>query len=146
MPTRSRAGTWATEPATTSPRYTGCWWTTAGSTGWARKWNPAGTGSTTCSSPPRACAPTSGGRMGLDSFNKRSRPELFRQLSGEPLDLLVIGGGITGASVFRDAALRGMRGGPVEAKDLASATSGGSPQLIHRGPRYPNNMGLRRSE
>jgi hypothetical protein len=44
--------------------------------------------------------------MGLGSFNKQSRPGLFRRLSGGTLDLLVIGGGITGASVFRDAALR----------------------------------------
>ncbi|HEY6712007.1 MAG TPA: hypothetical protein VI055_07030 [Rubrobacter sp.] len=45
--------------------------------------------------------------MGLGSFNKQSRPGLFRRLSGETLDLLIIGGGITGASIFRDAALRG---------------------------------------
>ncbi len=81
--------------------------------------------------------------MGLDSFNKRSRPELFRQLSGEPLDLLVIGGGITGASVFRDAALRGMRVALVEANDFASATSGRSSKLVHGGLRYLKNLGLR---
>ena len=57
--------------------------------------------------------------MGLGSFNKRSRPELFRKLSSEPLDLLIVGGGITGASIFRVAALRGMRVGLVEAKDFA---------------------------
>ena len=34
--------------------------------------------------------------MGLDSFDKRSRPELLRQMSSEPLDLLVVDGGITG--------------------------------------------------
>jgi glycerol-3-phosphate dehydrogenase len=81
--------------------------------------------------------------MELDSFNKRSRIELFRKLSSEPLDLLVIGGGITGASIFRDAALRGMRVGLVEAKDFASATSGRSSKLIHGGLRYLRNLGLR---
>ena len=81
--------------------------------------------------------------MGLDSFNKQSRPELFRKLSSGPLDLLVIGGGITGASIFRDAALRGMRVGLVEAKDFASATSGRSSKLIHGGLRYLKNLGLR---
>ncbi len=81
--------------------------------------------------------------MGLDSFNKHSRPELFRKLSSEPLDLLIIGGGITGASIFRDAALRGMRVGLVEAKDFASATSGRSSKLIHGGLRYLKNLGLR---
>jgi glycerol-3-phosphate dehydrogenase len=46
--------------------------------------------------------------MGLGSFDKQSRPGLLRRLSGETLDLLIIGGGITGASIFRDAALRGL--------------------------------------
>src|ERR671929_2042536 len=80
--------------------------------------------------------------MGLGSFNKQSRPELFRKLSSEPLDLLVLGGGITGASIFRDAALRGMRVALVEAKDFASATSGRSSKLIHGGLRYIKNLGL----
>jgi glycerol-3-phosphate dehydrogenase len=81
--------------------------------------------------------------MGLDSFNKQARPELFQKLSRGPLDLLVIGGGITGASIFRDAALRGMRVGLVEARDFASATSGRSSKLIHGGLRYLKNLGLR---
>jgi glycerol-3-phosphate dehydrogenase len=81
--------------------------------------------------------------MGLDSFNKQSRPGLLRRLAGEPLDLLIIGGGITGASIFRDAALRGMRVALVEAKDFASATSGRSSKLIHGGLRYLKNLGLR---
>jgi glycerol-3-phosphate dehydrogenase len=81
--------------------------------------------------------------MGLESFNKQSRLELFRKLSGEPFDLLIIGGGITGASIFRDAALRGMRVALVEAKDFASGTSGRSSKLIHGGLRYLKNLGLR---
>jgi glycerol-3-phosphate dehydrogenase len=81
--------------------------------------------------------------MGLESFNKQARPELFRKLSSETLDLLVVGGGITGASIFRDAALRGMRVGLVESKDFASATSGRSSKLIHGGLRYLKNLGLR---
>ena len=81
--------------------------------------------------------------MTLDTFNKRSRPAIFRTLSEEKFDLLVIGGGITGASVFRDAALRGMRVTLVEAKDFASATSGRSSKLIHGGLRYIKNLGLR---
>jgi glycerol-3-phosphate dehydrogenase len=81
--------------------------------------------------------------MGLGSFNKQSRPGLFRILSGGTLDLLVIGGGITGASVFRDAALRGMSVALVEANDFASATSGRSSKLIHGGLRYLKNLGFR---
>lgn len=80
--------------------------------------------------------------MGLDTFNKRSRPFIFRKLTEEQFDLLVIGGGITGASVFRDAALRGMRVALVEARDFASATSGRSSKLIHGGLRYIKNLGL----
>ena len=80
--------------------------------------------------------------MALDTFNKRSRPLIFRQLAAEEFDLLVIGGGITGASVFRDAALRGMRVALVEAKDFASATSGRSSKLIHGGLRYIKNLGI----
>src|SRR5919112_5495172 len=140
---RSLDGTWATKPTTTSPRCIGGWSTTAGSTDWARTWNPVGTGSTTCSSPLHAYGGTSSLRMGSGSFNKQSRPGLFRRLSGETLDLLIIGGGITGASVFRDAALRGMRVALVEANDFASATSGRSSKLIHGGLRYIRNLGFR---
>ena len=80
--------------------------------------------------------------MSLDTFNKRSRPFIFRKLTEEKFDLLVIGGGITGASIFRDAALRGMKVALAEAKDFASATSGRSSKLIHGGLRYIKNLGL----
>lgn len=80
--------------------------------------------------------------MALDTFNKRSRPFIFRTLTEEKFDLLIIGGGITGASIFRDAALRGMKVALVEAKDFASATSGRSSKLIHGGLRYIKNLGL----
>jgi glycerol-3-phosphate dehydrogenase len=80
--------------------------------------------------------------MSLQTFNKCSRPPIFRKLSEETFDLLVIGGGITGASIFRDAALRGMKVALVEAKDFASATSGRSSKLIHGGLRYIKNLGL----
>src|SRR5215217_2077199 len=140
---RSRVGTWATKPTTTSPRCTERWSTTAGSTAWARPWSPVGTGSTTCLSPRHACGGPSSRRMRLESFNKQSRLELFRKLSGEPLDLLIIGGGITGASIFRDAALRGMRAALVEADDFASGTSGRSSKLVHGGLRYLKSLGFR---
>src|SRR4030095_711652 len=79
------------------------------------------------------------------TFNKCSRPPIFRKLSEETFDLLVIGGGITGASIFRDAALRGMKVALVEAKDFASATSGRSSKLIHGGLRYIQQLGLGRA-
>jgi glycerol-3-phosphate dehydrogenase len=55
--------------------------------------------------------------------------------SGE-LDLLVVGGGITGAGAALDAATRGLRVGLVEARDLAAGTSSTSSKLIHGGLRY----------
>lgn len=54
----------------------------------------------------------------------------------EPLDILVIGGGITGAGVALDAASRGMKVGLVERLDFASGTSSKSSKLVHGGLRY----------
>lgn len=52
------------------------------------------------------------------------------------MDLLVVGGGITGAGVARDAAMRGISVGLVERGDFASGTSSRSSKLIHGGVRY----------
>jgi glycine/D-amino acid oxidase-like deaminating enzyme len=57
-------------------------------------------------------------------------------LSDETIDLLVIGGGINGAGIARDAAGRGLKVTLVERDDLASATSSWSSKLIHGGLRY----------
>jgi glycerol-3-phosphate dehydrogenase len=81
--------------------------------------------------------------MGIELFNKWSRPCIFQRLSGEQFDLLIIGGGIIGASVFRDAALRGMRVALIEAQDFASGTSGRSSKLFHGGLRYLKNWDFR---
>jgi glycerol-3-phosphate dehydrogenase len=56
--------------------------------------------------------------------------------SNVAFDLLVIGGGINGAGIARDAAGRGLRVVLVEQDDLASATSQSSSKLIHGGLRY----------
>ncbi|HWL64802.1 MAG TPA: glycerol-3-phosphate dehydrogenase/oxidase [Actinomycetota bacterium] len=56
--------------------------------------------------------------------------------SGDPLDLLVVGGGITGAGIALDAASRGLTVGLVERLDFASGTSSKSSKLIHGGLRY----------
>ncbi len=53
-----------------------------------------------------------------------------------PFDLLVIGGGINGAGIARDAALRGLSVALVERDDFASGTSSRSSRLIHGGVRY----------
>lgn len=57
-------------------------------------------------------------------------------LSAQPLDLLIIGGGIVGAGVARDAALRGLKVGLVEQHDFAFGTSSRSSRLLHGGLRY----------
>lgn len=61
----------------------------------------------------------------------------------EPLDMLVIGGGITGAGVMHDAALRGLEVALVERGDFACGTSSRSSKLIHGGLRYLRRMQLR---
>jgi len=55
---------------------------------------------------------------------------------GDPVDVLVIGGGINGAGIARDAARRGLRVALVEKGDLASGTSSRSSKLVHGGLRY----------
>src|SRR5207247_9443495 len=53
-----------------------------------------------------------------------------------PLDLLVSGGGIVGAGIARDAAMRGLRTGLAEQHDFAFGTSSRSSRLLHGGVRY----------
>lgn len=55
---------------------------------------------------------------------------------GEPVDLLVVGGGINGAGIARDAARRGLSVAMVEMRDLAWGTSSRSSKLVHGGLRY----------
>lgn len=64
------------------------------------------------------------------------RKEVWDRLGEEVFDLAVIGGGINGAGVARDAALRGMSVALVERSDFASGTSSRSSKLIHGGVRY----------
>ena len=58
------------------------------------------------------------------------------RLTDETLDVLVIGGGIVGSCVARDAAMRGLRAGLVEQRDFAFGTSSRSSRLLHGGIRY----------
>ena len=60
----------------------------------------------------------------------------MERMAQGPLDILIIGGGITGAGVARDAALRGMSVGLVEKADFGSGTSSRSSKIIHGGVRY----------
>jgi len=70
------------------------------------------------------------------ALDARNRDEAIGKLAAGPLDVLVIGGGITGAGAALDAASRGLRVGLIEARDLAAGTSSRSSKLIHGGLRY----------
>jgi glycerol-3-phosphate dehydrogenase len=64
----------------------------------------------------------------------------LRRLADERFDLLVIGGGITGACIARDAASRGLSVALIEKNDFAHATSAHNSKLIHGGLRYLRNL------
>jgi glycerol-3-phosphate dehydrogenase len=70
------------------------------------------------------------------TLDARDRGATLGRLATERFDVLVIGGGITGAGAALDAASRGLRVALVEARDLASGTSSRSSKLIHGGLRY----------
>jgi len=70
------------------------------------------------------------------SLSVDARQVALEKLGSAPLDLLVVGAGITGAGVARDAALRGMRVGLVEKADFGGGTSSRSSKIIHGGVRY----------
>src|SRR5262245_44315293 len=68
----------------------------------------------------------------------RSLDELY----GETFDLLILGGGITGAGVALDAALRGLRVALIDKGDFAGGTSSASSKLVHGGLRYLEHGGF----
>jgi len=70
------------------------------------------------------------------------RADLARMAS-TPLDLLVVGGGVTGAGVALDAATRGLSVGLVEQRDFAAGTSSRSSKLFHGGLRYLEQLDVR---
>jgi glycerol-3-phosphate dehydrogenase len=71
-----------------------------------------------------------------------SREQAVQSLGGDPFDVVVIGGGITGAGVALDAASRGFSVALVEKADFASGTSSRSSKLVHGGLRYLQNFDL----
>lgn len=69
-------------------------------------------------------------------FSILDRPSTIDKLQSEHFDLLIIGGGITGAGIALDAASRGLKTALVEKNDFAFGTSSRSTKLIHGGLRY----------
>ncbi|MFT3926754.1 MAG: glycerol-3-phosphate dehydrogenase/oxidase [Myxococcales bacterium] len=70
------------------------------------------------------------------SWTLRERHTALERLAREGIELAVIGGGITGAGVLRDAALRGLSCALFEREDFASGTSSHTSKMIHGGLRY----------
>ncbi|MBI3536273.1 MAG: glycerol-3-phosphate dehydrogenase/oxidase, partial [Chloroflexi bacterium] len=71
-----------------------------------------------------------------ENFSHEARRANLQRLSQHYFDLLVIGGGITGAGIAYDAALRGLTVALIDKGDFASGTSSKSSKLIHGGVRY----------
>ena len=70
------------------------------------------------------------------AFTRASREQNLDRLRRETFDVLILGGGINGAGIARDLAMRGARVALVERRHFASGTSGKNSQLIHGGLRY----------
>lgn len=70
------------------------------------------------------------------SFSVYQREATLEQMAKQQLDILVIGGGITGAGIALDAATRGLKLGLIEMQDFAGGTSSRSTKLVHGGLRY----------
>src|SRR5436305_14704776 len=69
-------------------------------------------------------------------FDRAYREQAWTRLGGDDFDLVVIGGGVTGAGTALDAATRGLSVALVEARDWAAGTSSRSSKLFHGGLRY----------
>lgn len=69
-------------------------------------------------------------------FSNLNRKEIVKNLKSKEFDVLVIGGGITGAGIALDASTRGMKTALVEMQDFAAGTSSRSTKLVHGGLRY----------
>lgn len=76
------------------------------------------------------------GRKEDMTFSNLDRNHVINQLKKETFDVLIIGGGITGAGIAVDATMRGMKTALVEMQDFAAGTSSRSTKLVHGGLRY----------
>lgn len=73
------------------------------------------------------------------SFHMKHREQTFKEMTAQKFDMLVIGGGITGAGLARDAVLRGLKVALIEKEDFGFGTSSRSAKLVHGGVRYLAN-------
>ena len=70
------------------------------------------------------------------TWNFKNRDTIINRLKNTEYDILIIGGGITGAGIAREATMRGLKVGLVEMQDFAAGTSSRSSKLAHGGLRY----------
>src|SRR3954454_12079297 len=80
---------------------------------------------------------------GSSGVGPQQRSDAWQRLGGGSVDVLVVGGGVTGAGGALDAVTRGLSTALVEARDYASGTSSRSSKLLHGGLRYLEQMDLR---
>ena len=76
----------------------------------------------------------------MESFNSTQRGSILDKAQGQTFDIVIVGGGISGAGAFREAAKRGLKVLLIEQNDFGSATSSSSSKLIHGGLRYLEMM------
>lgn len=79
----------------------------------------------------------------MSTFSANNRSTYLQQLESDTFDLLVIGGGITGAGIALDAVSRGLKVALIEKDDFAAGTSSKSTKLIHGGLRYLKQLEFR---
>lgn len=82
-------------------------------------------------------------RVSLKQFSALERQTVFKKMESDEFDLLIIGGGITGAGISLDAVTRGLKVALVEMQDFASGTSSRSTKLVHGGLRYLKQFEVR---
>lgn len=76
----------------------------------------------------------------MNSFSAKNRTSVISNISNTSFDVIVIGGGITGAGIALDATSRGLKVALIEMQDFAAGTSSRSTKLIHGGLRYLKQM------
>ena len=81
-------------------------------------------------------------RFHSGSFSHRTRKMNLKRMEREEFDLAIVGGGITGAAIARDAAMRGLKVALMEKGDFASGTSSKSSKMIHGGLRYLKQLDI----
>ena len=73
-------------------------------------------------------------------LSQEQRATSLEAMTSQKFDVLVIGGGVTGAGIALDAAARGLSTAVIEGQDWAAGTSSRSSRLVHGGLRYLYNL------